>query len=153
MRPVTLLPVRRDGSTAAAVPALPATAAEALAATVQLYERVGFVPPWISYLAVSGSSAVGICGFVSAPQPDGVEIAYFTFPPHQGSGIATAMANTLVDIARGADRRLIVKAHTLPERNASHRVLEKLGFAAAGCIVHPVDGVVLLWRLPAAAGD
>jgi hypothetical protein len=39
-----------------------------------------------------------------------------------------------------------VFAQTLPERNASHRILEKLGFEAVGTINHPEDGEVLEWQ-------
>jgi RimJ/RimL family protein N-acetyltransferase len=40
-----------------------------------------------------------------------------------------------------------VAAQTLPERNASHRVLEKLGFEAVETVDHPEDGMVLEWQL------
>ena len=44
----------------------------------------------------------------------------------------------------------LVRAHTLPERNASTRVLEKNGFRLVGPVVDPEDGPVFRWeRLPA----
>jgi RimJ/RimL family protein N-acetyltransferase len=42
----------------------------------------------------------------------------------------------------------IVRAHTLPQANASTRVLEKCGFAHAGAIDDPEDGWVWRWDLP-----
>jgi RimJ/RimL family protein N-acetyltransferase len=42
---------------------------------------------------------------------------------------------------------VVVAAQTLPERNASHRVLEKLGFRHVETIEHPEDGTVWEWQL------
>lgn len=59
-----------------------ATVPEALAATysanADLYRRVGFVEPWVSYVAVEGDHAVGGGAFVGPPRDNRVEIAYFT---------------------------------------------------------------------------
>ncbi len=41
----------------------------------------------------------------------------------------------------------LTDVQTVPERNASHRVLENLGFEPAGAVEHPEDGTVLEWRL------
>lgn len=82
-----------------------------------------------------------------APRDGRVEIAYFTFPASQARGVATAMAAALVGIARRHDPSISVAAQTLPERNASHRILEKLGFRHIDTIEHPEDGVVWEWRL------
>jgi RimJ/RimL family protein N-acetyltransferase len=76
-----------------------------------------------------------------------VEIAYFTFPDHEGLGIATAMARELIRIARAALPDVVVTAQTLPEENASTHILRKLGFAQAG-IAHDDDaGEVWEWHL------
>lgn len=125
----------------------PPAAREAVEATVALYRRVGFRPPWIGYLATTDGGVVGTCGFAAPPHQGDVEIAYYTFPDHEGRGIATAMAAELIAIARRQSSPVRLIAHTLVERNASHRVLEKLGFTAAGPVEHPEDGTVLLWRL------
>jgi hypothetical protein len=55
------------------------------------------------------------------------------------------MATRLVDIAKSAKR---VVAHTLPQQNASTRVLERLGFARIA-EVRAEDGVVWRWELGA----
>jgi RimJ/RimL family protein N-acetyltransferase len=39
-----------------------------------------------------------------------------------------------------------IQAHTLPEQNASTRVLEKCGFTFTGEIIHPADGPVWRWE-------
>jgi RimJ/RimL family protein N-acetyltransferase len=108
---------------------------------------VGFSPPWICYVAVANDKAVGTCGFKSAPHQGRVEIAYFTFPDYEGKGVATQMSRQLVAMARNAEPGLVIAAQTLPARNASHRVLEKLGFICVGPLEHPEDGTVLEWRM------
>lgn len=125
---------------------LPAAADGLLASTSSLYDSAGYAPPWICYVAVANDTIVGTCGFKSAPSQGRVEIAYFTFPDYEGKGVATQMARRLVSIARDADPAVIVAAQTLPGRNASHRVLEKLGFVRIGTLEHPDDGTVLEWH-------
>jgi RimJ/RimL family protein N-acetyltransferase len=125
-----------------------------VAQTLDYHRRIRATPPWIGYTAVREGSneVIGTCSFKG--DPDGtktVEIAYFTFPQHEGQGLATAMARALVALARadGGVRRVI--AHTLPERNASTRVLDKAGFAFAGDVVDPEDGPV--WRFSLDLGE
>jgi RimJ/RimL family protein N-acetyltransferase len=108
-----------------------------------LIERTGTnLEPWTGYLAANGEHVVvGTCGFKAPPDGDGtVEIAYFTFPCHEGKGHATAMAAALVERARREPRVQLIRAHTLPERNASTRILEKTGFTLVGEVVDPEDG-------------
>lgn len=116
-------------------------------ATSDLYRRAGFTPPWIGYLAILDDEVVGTCSFKSPPKDNQVEIAYFTFPGHEGRGIGTGMALKLIEIARIADRSVAILAQTLPEENASVRILRKLGFAHRGTVVHPEDGNVWEWEL------
>jgi RimJ/RimL family protein N-acetyltransferase len=76
-----------------------------------------------------------------------VEIAYFTFPSHEGKGVATRMARELLRIARAAPAGEIAAiAHTLPQENASTAILRKLGFHLEGELLHPEDGLVWKWR-------
>ncbi|MGD8494667.1 MAG: GNAT family N-acetyltransferase [Gemmatimonadales bacterium] len=111
-----------------------------------LYEDLGFEEPWIGYLAFFEDAPVGTCGFKSAPRDGTVEIAYFTFPGFEGHGVATSMAAQLVAVARERDPDVGLTARTLPERNASHRVLEKLGFSPASLVEDPHDGLVMEWH-------
>jgi RimJ/RimL family protein N-acetyltransferase len=88
---------------------------------------------------------VGACSFKHPPDTRGeVEIAYFTFPGHERRGHATAMAGALLALAADQPDALLVVAHTLPERNASTRVLERSGFRFVGVVEDPEDGTV--WR-------
>jgi [ribosomal protein S5]-alanine N-acetyltransferase len=141
-----LLPIQPGGIISGNIGRLPSAADGVLEATSALYESVGYVPPWICYIAVAGDLIVGTCGFKSAPAHGRVEIAYFTFPDYEGKGVATQMARQLVSMARGADSSVIVAAQTLPARNASHRVLEKVGFACVKKLEHPEDGTVFEWH-------
>jgi ribosomal-protein-alanine N-acetyltransferase len=90
---------------------------------------------------------VGVCSFKSSPQDGAVEIAYVTFPEHEGRGVGAQMAATLVEIARREPGWRELMAHTQPQANPSTRILERLGFARAGTIEDPEDGPVWRWRL------
>ena len=120
--------------------------------TARMLSATRAVMPWVGYLALDGPMrrVVGSCGFKGAPDADGaVEIAYFAFSGEEGRGVATAMADALVRMARASARQVaVVRAHTLAERNASCRVLEKVGFEHAGSIMDPEDGPVWRWEQP-----
>jgi RimJ/RimL family protein N-acetyltransferase len=141
-----LVPIEQDGTPRAYAGELGEHARDGLGATVGFYRATGFEEPWISYLAVVDTVAVGICSFKSRPIDGRVEIGYFTLPGHEGRGVATAMAAELVSIAAAHDPGVVVTAQTLCDRNASHRVLEKVGFRAVGTVDHPEDGIVLEWQ-------
>jgi [ribosomal protein S5]-alanine N-acetyltransferase len=117
--------------------------------TLTLFQRTGVTTsPWSGYLAVDQARhVVGTCGFKAPPDDEGVvEVAYFTFPGFEGQGYATAMAAGLVERARAAGGVRRLRAHTLPERNASTRILEKAGFGRLGEGVDPEDGPVWRWE-------
>jgi RimJ/RimL family protein N-acetyltransferase len=109
----------------------------------------GAVLPWCGYLALNEETHmfIGTCGFKGAPEDGAVEIAYFTFPDNERRGYATDMAHSLTDIARSSNlvRKLI--AHTRPERNASVRVLEKIGMSLVGEVDDPEDGRLWRWEM------
>jgi [ribosomal protein S5]-alanine N-acetyltransferase len=91
--------------------------------------------------------AIGKCGFKGPPAADGVvEIAYGVDPDQQGKGYATEAAEALVIYAFGDSRVRTVRAHTLPEGNASTRVLTKCGFRYIGEVIDPEDGLVWRWE-------
>jgi RimJ/RimL family protein N-acetyltransferase len=127
-------------------------AREVCATTASLYERVGFKTPWVGYLAVSRDQPVGSCAFKAPPASGEVEIAYFTFPEFQGQGIATSMARELLAIAKATEPGITVIAQTLPVRNASTRILEKLGFMLRRTLVHPDDGEIWEWKMESQHG-
>jgi ribosomal-protein-alanine N-acetyltransferase len=149
---VSLIPVAQEGTPRGYTGPLPEVTGEVFRATAELYTTVGFEEPWIGYLAEADGTPVGTCGFKGPPRDGRVEIAYFTFPEFEGRGFASAMAARLVTIARQHGSPIVVAAQTLPERNASHRVLEKLGFRQVETIEHPEDGTVWEWQLIENAG-
>jgi RimJ/RimL family protein N-acetyltransferase len=53
--------------------------------------------------------------------------------------------------AFGISEVRVVRAHTLPEENASTRVLAKCGFRQVGEMVDPEDGLVWRWEKRRAA--
>lgn len=101
--------------------------------------------PWAGYLVKEDGQYVGTCAFKSQPVDGAVEIAYFTFPEHEGRGVATQMARRLIELAaaHGITR---IRAQTLPVTSASTHILQKLGFAKVGTIIHPEDGPVWEWQ-------
>ena len=112
----------------------------------------GAPPEWSGHLAVDRATrqVVGTCGYKGAPRADGgVEIAYFTFPEFERRGYGGAMAEALVQQAIGSGAVRVVHAHTLPERNASTRILTRLGFTCTGTVIDdPADGPVWHWERP-----
>lgn len=149
MRPrPQLIRIGQDGAPEADSHALSDAARGACMASAALYRSAGFVPPWVCYLCLIDGQCVGTCAFKAAPRDDQVEIAYFTFLEFEGRGYATAMAHTLVEMARAEMPGIVVVALTLPEENASTKVLRKLGFRLVGRVRHPEDGEVWEWELP-----
>jgi len=132
----------RLGSHAAVIQAVAAD-------TARFLERNGIAPPWGGYLALDPDSrmVLGSCGFKGPPDAeDAVEIAYFTLPGGEGKGIGTAMARALVAIASRQPQVRSILAHTLPEPNASGRILLRTGFRRMGEVVDPEDGPVWRWE-------
>ena len=116
------------------------------AAAFKGISKVAQNPPWCSYLARRDDVAVGVGGFKGPLDAAGwVEIAYIIFIPWRAQGIATALAAELVEIAwaQGAEGAL---AHTMPEVNASTRVLAANGFTQTRELVDPDDGLVWRWE-------
>jgi ribosomal-protein-alanine N-acetyltransferase len=102
-------------------------------------------PDWFGYLVVEGETRqlVGTCSLKGPPVEGAVEIAYFTFPGFEGRGIGTEMARFLVERAVGLPDVTAVIAHTAAEKNASTRILEKIGMRFKG--EEEEDGVPV-WR-------
>jgi RimJ/RimL family protein N-acetyltransferase len=68
------------------------------------------------------------------------------FKDYQGQGYATEAAQALSSFAFTHEEVHLVRAHTLPEPNASTRVLTKCGFANIGEVMDPEDGPVWRWE-------
>ena len=146
MPDIRLVAITQSGEPGEAI-ALPSGIAEVMSATAAMYQSSGFEPPWIGYLAISEGSIVGTCAFKASPTHGRVEIAYFTFSGYEGRGFATAMAKHLVSIAKAERTGIVVTAQTLPVRNASNNILEKLGFKLAGRTTDAEAGEVWEWHL------
>lgn len=116
-----------------------------LQSQIEYYNKVGFNPPWIGYLALSHSNVVGVCSFKGSPTKDKVEIGYFTFPEHERNGYGTLMCAGLVEIALATDPKVIVTARTLPQHNPSTAILNKNGFVRQGTVLDDEDGEVWEW--------
>ena len=148
-----LLPIGADADTEGLAAKLapgfggdPGGAREVLVQTVDFLTREPRPDPWGSYIGYAGETAVALGAFKSAPDGSGaVEIAYMTFPAHEGNGYARAMVPTLYSMAIEHGASLVV-AHTLPEENASNRALRSSGFAFAGEVSDPEDGLVWRWE-------
>ena len=112
------------------------------------YEQIKALLPWVGYLSVvdQNSQIVGCCGFKGNPVDGRVEIAYHTFADQEHKGYGTAAAAELKDIALKSPDVTAVIAHTLPERNASCRILEKNRFECLGDFDDPEDGPVWRWE-------
>lgn len=105
-------------------------------------------PPWCGFLCWSDDTPLGFAGFKGPPDADGmVEIGYLTFPGNEGKGVASAMAASLVHLARSAGARTVT-AQTLPEDNPSTSVLRRNGFVRDGIAIDDDEGEVWRWALP-----
>jgi ribosomal-protein-alanine N-acetyltransferase len=103
-------------------------------------------PRWGSRLFVHDAPRVlvGWGGFKGPPRDGSVEIGYAVAPDWQGRGLATCAVLEMLREAYAAPEVEAVIAHTLPERNASVRVLEKAGFRRDGGVQS--DGERSVWR-------
>ena len=127
---------------------MPPALGELCSASAALYAKIGFEPPWVSYVAVSKGEPIGGGAFVGKPRDGFVEIAYFTMEPFQGRGFASRTAGLLVRIAREAAPGVTITAKTLRERNASTKIVERLGFRQVRDVMDDDAGLVWEWHLP-----
>lgn len=113
--------------------------------------------PWVHGFAVidrASSLVIGNAGFKGPPDDVGmVEISYGIAPMFQGKGCATEAARQLIALARRDPRVRLLRAHTLPENNASTRVLTKNSFAKIGEVIDPEDGLVWRWERTSTASE
>lgn len=112
--------------------------------------------PWrdgFGVVHLADNVVIGLCSYGGPPGDEGtVEISYGISPAYQGRGYATEAAQLLIDRALASGQVKLLCAHTLPERNASARVLEKCGLRFAGERVDPKDGLIWRWELPLPTG-
>ena len=124
--------------------------AELSAEWLALLQSADTDSPWITGFIIvrkNDGNEVGQCGFKGPPTSDGtVEIAYGIATEMQGRGYATEAARALTSFAFQHKEVQLVLAHTLPEQNASTRILTKCGFDHVGEIIDPEDGLVWRWE-------
>ena len=139
-----LIPIQRNWQQTFQVADL-ALVKEILESTFSMYSRVGSQAPWIGYLCLRDDACVGACAFKSRPISNRVEIAYLTFPPHEGQGVATSMAQSLIEIATMARPEVILTAETKPGRSPSATILTNLGFRVTDERSLPDEGLLWHW--------
>lgn len=117
------------------------------------YERLKDDPDalgWWTYLFVhvEDNVLVGPGGYNGKADESGmVEIGYAIVPAYRRRGLATEAAQGLIDHAFSHAHIERVDAHTLAERNASTRVLEKAGMKHVGTVSDPDHGEIWHWSL------
>ena len=120
---------------------------EILSVFRDLYIRVGFEKPWIGYFAtLENNEIIGVAGFKGKPKNGKVEISYGTFKNYQQQGIGTELCHQLVLLSLQKDKKVKITARTLPENNASTRILKKNGFEFSGPVWDEDDGNVWEWE-------
>ena len=128
----------------------PADKVDLSAEWLSLLAAATHADPWIlgfNMFRRDDGVIVGQCGFKGPPNAEGmVEIAYFVEPDCREYGYATEAAEALTTHAFQQNEVRLVRAHTLPEPNASTRVLTKAGFRNVGEVIDPDDGPVWRWE-------
>jgi ribosomal-protein-alanine N-acetyltransferase len=104
---------------------------------------------WGTYLFLleDRSSLVGSGGYKGKPSDGVVEIGYEIAPGFRNRGLATEATQAMIDHAFAYAEVDAVVAHTLPEFNASTRVLEKSGMVFVDTVTDPDAGTVWQWRV------
>ena len=124
---------------------------EVSAEFLERLNRASAPDPWKDGFAVvhiGDNTVIGLCSFTGPPDADEiVEIAYGIAPGYQNRGHATEAAQALIAYGFASGRVRTIQAHTLPEHNASTRVLRKCGFTLIGEVMHAEDGMVWRWEM------
>lgn len=103
----------------------------------------------------SDSSCIGICGLVSRPGREDVDIGYALLPAYRGQGYTLEAARAVMELARGPLGFSRLVGVTARENTASVAVLKKLGMHFEQQIrladdEEPIDQYV--WEAAAAGG-
>ncbi|RIV23987.1 N-acetyltransferase [Fibrisoma montanum] len=105
---------------------------------------------WWTYFPIhkQDNKLIGCGGYKGKPTNDGtVELGYEIAPDYRNRGLATEMANGLIENAFKDERVKLIIAHTLGQDNPSTRVLQKCGFEKVEEINDPDDGLIWKWEL------
>ena len=91
---------------------------------------------------------VGSGVFKGPPDDSGtVEIGYEIASDYWNRGLATEAAQAMVDYAFSHQKVRAVIAHTLAQRNASNRVLQKVGMKFTAELDDPEEGKIWRWQI------
>jgi len=113
---------------------------------LDFYQKVGYNPPWIGYIAEQGGNWLGNGGFKGKPLNQSVEIGYATLTPFRNQGWGKKICKSLVQLALQSDPDIRILARTLPEENPSANILRSNGFQYIGEIWDIEDGYVWEWE-------
>jgi ribosomal-protein-alanine N-acetyltransferase len=105
---------------------------------------------WWTYFPIhkQDNKLIGSGGYKGMPGEDAtVEIGYEIAIDYRNRGLASEMAQGLIDNAFKDIRVKSIIAHTLGQDNASTRVLQKCGFEKVEEINDPEDGLIWKWEL------
>lgn len=119
---------------------------ESLPMTIDYFNRIGYAPPWIGYVAQIDTDLVGSAGFKGGPKEGKVEIAYGTFPAYQQQGVGSQICRQLIQLALQTDPSIRITARTFEPDNYSSRILKKNGFSCNGPVWDEEDGTVWEWE-------
>ena len=119
---------------------------ETIYMTLDFYEKIDFVPPWICYYAKKNDDLVGSAAFKGPPVNGTVEIAYGTFEKYRNQGFGAEICRRLVELSLKTDPSVRITARTLPEKNFSTLILAKNNFEFIGTVNDPEDGDVWEWE-------
>ncbi len=116
----------------------------------KMQEAAGVAEPanhlWYTYWLMRLQAApvgVGLIGYKGPPNSRGeVEIGYGVAPAHRGKGYTTEAVEALLAWAWTQPECQIVRAVTLKNNKASHRVLQK-----AGLVIDQVRDEDVIWRI------
>ena len=123
---------------------------EAFPFLYELYKSDQSPTDWPLYFFIHSKDGVliGSGGFKNAPDDSGVaEIGYEIATEYMNRGYATEAVRGMLARAFSDERVKAVVAHTLPETNASNRVLQKVGMRFVGEFEDPQDGRVWRWQV------
>jgi RimJ/RimL family protein N-acetyltransferase len=115
------------------------------------YKKIieGGHPQWWTYLPVykGTRTLLGSCGFKGKPVKGVVEIGYEVAEGYRGCGLGTEMAMGLIQKAFANKQVKTVRAHTIPQENASCAILRKCGMKKVEELKDEDDGLIWKWEI------
>ncbi len=108
--------------------------------------------PWIARVALDARTGtpVGIGGFHGPPDASGmVEVGYSVDPEQRRRGYARAILRALLERAAGESSVRTVRASIRPDNAASLATIAPFGFTQVGEQWDEVDGLELIFEVPA----